>query len=316
MGVRIDFLGLTAFVAIADHGGFGRAAGALNLSQTALSHRLRKIEEDLGAPLLIRSSREVSLTPVGQELLPEARRLLKELHDLYDAARGRAERHGRRLTFACLPTLAGSALPEVLGAFGAAHPGVAVEVLDMPVTRIAEAVRAGAAEFGVTIASAELADLRVRPLVEEDYVLMLPESDPLAARRTVARADLAGRSMVRISSQSRNRQLVDVALGEHRDRMVWHYETQSAVTALRLVAAGAAMTILPRSAASLAPPGVAARPFGDVRLSRTLGVVTRRGVPLSGPADALLEMIEGRFLAGPPSGRAVVTPLAGAAPPG
>ena len=296
--MRIDFLGLTAFVAIADHGSFQRAADALNLSQTALSHRLRKIEEDLGAALLIRSSREVSLTPVGQELLPEARRILKELHDVYEATRGRAERHGRRLAFACLPTLANSVLPEVLAAFGAAHPGVALQLVDIPVVEVAERVRSGAVEFGVTIASAELSDLRVRPLAEEDYLLMMPEAHPLAAQDAVRRADLAGVSMVRINTQSRNRELVDVALGAHRDRMDWHYEVQSAVTALRLVAEGAGLTILPRSAGALAPDGVVARPFGDVRLSRTLGIVTRRGVPLSAPAEELLALIEARLLDG------------------
>ena len=67
--MRIDYLGLEAFVAIAEHGSFQRAADTLQLSQTALSHRLRKIEADLGAPLLIRSPREVSLTRDGQDLL-------------------------------------------------------------------------------------------------------------------------------------------------------------------------------------------------------------------------------------------------------
>ena len=67
--MRVDYLGLEAFVAIAEYGSFQRAARALNLSQAALSHRLRKVEEDLGAALLTRTSREVSLTPTGQGLL-------------------------------------------------------------------------------------------------------------------------------------------------------------------------------------------------------------------------------------------------------
>ena len=80
--MRVDYLGLEAFVAIAEYGSFQRAARALNLSQAALSHRLRKVEEDLGAALLTRTSREVSLTPTGQGLLPDARSLLKSLQDM------------------------------------------------------------------------------------------------------------------------------------------------------------------------------------------------------------------------------------------
>ena len=59
--MRIDFLGLQAFVSIAERGSFLKAAAHLNISQTALSHRIKKLEEDLRATLLIRTTRQVSL---------------------------------------------------------------------------------------------------------------------------------------------------------------------------------------------------------------------------------------------------------------
>ena len=287
-----NYLGLEAFVAIADHGSFKRAADSLNLSQTALSHRLRKIEEDVGAPLLIRSSREVSLTASGHGLLPDARRLMKELQQVYDAVRRESRWTRRRLSFACLPTVANSVLPKVLDAFGRDHPEIAFEIMDVPVARIAELVRSGTAEFGLTIVSAELSDLRVRALLEEEYSLLVPAHHPLAAAGVVTRPDLVGATMVRISTQSKNRQLVDIALGAFCDRMEWRYEVQAGATAMQFVAQGAALTILPNSAISMAPPSLVAVPFGDIRLSRTLGIVTRRAVPLSDSATSLLSVIE------------------------
>ena len=74
MPTRIDYIGLEAFIAIAQLGTFARAADHLNLSQTALSHRIRKLEADIGMRLLLRTTREVSLTEAGQELLPVAPR--------------------------------------------------------------------------------------------------------------------------------------------------------------------------------------------------------------------------------------------------
>ncbi|ETW11527.1 transcriptional regulator [Roseivivax marinus] len=290
--MRIDYLGLVAFVSIADHGSFQRAAESLNLSQAALSHRLRKIEEDLGAPLLARSSREVSLTSTGQGLLPEARRLLSELHGVYESVRAGSQRQRARLTFACLPSVANSVLPEAVAAYGAANPDIAVEIHDIPVAQISERVRSGAAEFGVTIMSVELSDLRLRPLGEEEYRLIVPRSHPLAAAGEVRRSDLVGMRMARISSHSKNRQLVDVGLGEYRDQMIWQYEVQSAATALRIVAEGAALTILPSSAIRLAPPGLVTVPFVDTWLGRTLGIVTRRGVPLTTRATRMMTEIE------------------------
>ena len=282
--MRVDYLGLEAFVAIADYGSFQRAAEALNLSQAALSHRLRKIEEDLGSALLIRSSREVSLTDTGQGLLPEARALLKALHDTYESVRAGAQRQARRLAFACLPSIANAVLPSVLGGASAERPDIAYEVLDIPVDRISGAVRSGAAEFGVTIVSAELSDLRLRPLVEEDYHLFVPQGHVLAGRDHVTLEDIVGVNLARIRSQSKNRQLLDAAFGDMRDRIQWRFEVQNATLALRLVRAG------------VAPMTLVAIPFQGVRLQRTLGIVSRRSVPLSNNASTLLEMIEREML--------------------
>ena len=77
--MRIDFLGLEAFLSIADRGSFHRAAAHLNLSQTALSHRMKKLEDDLGLKLLARTTRQVSLTPAGLELLPKARQIMDDI---------------------------------------------------------------------------------------------------------------------------------------------------------------------------------------------------------------------------------------------
>lgn len=294
--MRVDYLGLEAFVAIADYGSFQRAADALNLSQAALSHRLRKIEEDLGNALLTRSSREVTLTALGQGLLPEARRLLKELQDAYESVRAGAQRQAKRLAFACLPSIANTVLPAVLAQLVAERPEMGFEVLDIPVIRIAEAVRSGKAEFGVTIVSAELSDLRLRPLVEEDYTLFVRRDHPLAQKGHVMLEDIFGVPMARIFSHARNRALLDVAFGAARDQIRWQFEVQNAILAMRLVNAGAAMTILPQSAISMAPPDLVALKFADIRLARTIGVVSRRGVPLSPNATETLARIEAEIL--------------------
>lgn len=295
--MRVDYLGLEAFVSIAERGSFQRAADALNLSQTALSHRIRKIETELGVQLLERNSREVSLTRAGQTLLPQVKTLLQGLHGAYAevAAQGRARR--RRVVFACLPTLANSLLPDVLAAFGKAHPDVSILLSDMPVQHILDAVISGEVEFGVTVVSADTSDCEIRPVYEEPYMLLVPSSHPFADRADVCPADLEGKVMARITSQSKNRQLVDDGLGEHRDRILWRYEVRNAVTAMSLVRAGAAFTILPRVATALAPKGLTALPFRGPGLTRTLGVATRRGVPVGEPAATLLSMIEARLTA-------------------
>jgi DNA-binding transcriptional LysR family regulator len=293
--MRTDYLGLEAFVAIADLGSFHRAADFLNLSQTALSHRVRKLETALGVALFNRTTREVSLTQEAQAMLPEIRRSLQALHDACGAMAETGARRSGRLAFACLPTLSYHYLPHVLRAFSDDYPDIIVRLEDRTVARVYELVQAGDVEFGITIVGAQQWDMEIRAIYTEPYVLYVRQDDPLARQPSVTRADLAGRTFARITTQSSNRQLVDEALEEYRDRYVWRYQVQNAATALSLVSEGAAITILPALMSRLDWKGLVALPFSDVSLSRTLGVVTRRGTTLTAPAQHLIGLLEDRL---------------------
>jgi DNA-binding transcriptional LysR family regulator len=293
--MRTDYLGLEAFVAIAELGSFNRAADYLNLSQAALSHRIRKIETDLGVQLLIRSTRDVLLTKEGQALLPQVRRNLTLLSEAYDGLRKRSRSKQDRLALACLPTIANYYLPAILKQFCEEWPNIAVQLHDQPMGRIYELVQAGEVEFGISIIGAKHWDLDIREIFTEPYVLLVCRDHPLARQKTVTRADLAGQPFVRINTQSTNRQLVHDALGEHRETIVWRYEVQNAAMAMSLVAEGAALTVLPALTANLQRHRLVALRFSDVDISRTLGVATRRGWPLSRQAERLLTMIARRL---------------------
>lgn len=293
--MRTDYLGLEAFVAIADLGSFHRAASFLNLSQTALSHRIRKLEADLGTELFIRTTREVSLTKEAQAVLPEIRRSLARLGASYTELSDFGRLRASRLSFACLPTVSYNYLPPVLREFSEHHPDIVVRLEDRTVSRVYEMVQAGEVDFGISIVGARQWDLDIRAIHSEPYVLYVRADDPLAGRGSVSREDLVGRVFVQINTQTSNRQLVDETLGEWRNRYVWRYLVQNAAMALSLVAEGAAITILPSLMTNLAWHGLVALPFHDVELTRTLGVVTRRGATLSAPAQHLLALLESKL---------------------
>ncbi|MFP3248508.1 MAG: LysR family transcriptional regulator, partial [Paraburkholderia sp.] len=71
--MKIDTLGVQAFIAIADRGSFQSAANALHVTQTAITQRLRKLEDFLGVTLIERTTRSIALTPTGRDFLPQAR---------------------------------------------------------------------------------------------------------------------------------------------------------------------------------------------------------------------------------------------------
>ena len=162
MPTRIDYIGIEAFVAIAQLGNFVRASAHLNLSQAALSHRIRKLEDDIGTRLLLRTTREVSLTEAGQEFLPIARRNLEALSTAYSAVQTKARAQQQTLTFACLPTIAHFYLPRVLEAFAISHPYISIRLQEQPADRVRELVISGEAEFGVILTGVQRWDLEFK----------------------------------------------------------------------------------------------------------------------------------------------------------
>lgn len=293
--MRIDFLGVEAFLAIAERGGFQRAATHLNLSQTALSHRIRKLEADLGVKLFTRSTREVSLTPAGAELLPRARGMLEDLTRSYESLRAKGRERQERVAIGCLPTIATVRLPAVLGEFARAVPDVTVRIHDNSAKEIGELVESGQAEFGITVLSAGRWDLEMKPLMKERYVLLCPSDHPLASRESVEWRDFEGQPLVRISPQTANRAIIDEALGSRREFMQWRFEVQHIATAVRLVTARVGLTVVPNLAVDDTIPGLKALPIRNPSVSRTLGVVLRRGYPLSAPAEILLDVVQRHF---------------------
>lgn len=294
--MRVDYLGLEGFVAVAELGSFSRAAQKLNLTQTALSHRVRKLEQDLGQQLLMRSARHVSLTQTGMSMLPQVRAQLEALAGLYGDVRQRGIDTRARLSFACLPTLSSFYLPDILRQFAQDCPTVRLQLLDLTAEQVRQCVHDGEAEFGITIAAASPWDMAVEYLCTEPYVLLVPATHPLARKDSATRDDLLSLPIVRIRTQSTNRRLIEDALGEYSKQIDWRFEVQFASTAMSMVAAGIGATVLPRLTMRQGLPGVVGLPFSDVDLSRDIVAVQRRGVPLSSAAARLSQMIRDRLL--------------------
>lgn len=290
--MRVDVLGLQAFVSIAERGSFHAAASHLNLSQTALSHRIRKLEESLGTTLLLRTTRQVSLTPAGSALLPRARKIFEELGAAIDEARVDAADAEEEVAVGCLPTIAVHCMPSVIAEFARGYPAVRVRVHDNSASEIADKVQSGQAEFGVTIVAANRWDLELKPVVKEPFVLVSHRSMPLARSESLTWAQLQGLPLVRISAETGNRVLIDDALGARREALTWRYEVQRVITAVSLVRSAIGYAIVPQLALDSVDAGeLVAIPLRSPSISRTLGIVTRKNMLLRPAARDLLALV-------------------------
>jgi LysR family glycine cleavage system transcriptional activator len=127
MSARLPSLnGLRAFEAAARHLSFTQAASELNVTQTAISHQIKRLEQELGVRLFIRQNRALTLTPEASEYLPGVRAAFNDLRLATDRLLRRED--GHVLTVSTLASLAAKWLLPRLSAFQEAHPGIDVRI--------------------------------------------------------------------------------------------------------------------------------------------------------------------------------------------
>jgi DNA-binding transcriptional LysR family regulator len=227
---------LRSFIAVADCGGFHRAAEQLNLTQSTVSQQIKRLELEIKRPLFRRTTRTVALTDDGEMLLGDARRLLQ----LEEAARHRltAPRLSGTVRLGANEEVASGSLPSALGRFASLHPDVKLEVQIGVSSEMIEQLDAG--RLDVVFAKRPLGSSRGRLVWREPLVWAASESFDLVPGAALPLA------LYREHSVSRDAALTALRASE----LVWQIVyTSPSLTGVRAAAlAGLAITPLPASA--------------------------------------------------------------------
>jgi len=290
--MQCELQDIRSFVKIAEVGSFHEAADQLHISQPALTRRIKKLEEGLGTALLDRTTRRVSLTSVGRDFLPKARRLLADFEDSILNIRELAERQVGQVTLASIPTAAFYFLPTVIRLYNEKYPQIRIRLLDLSANEGLEAVLRGEADFGINMMSGQHPDIEFLSLVKEPFVLACRRDHPLATRASVTWSELSDYRLIGVGRLSGNRMLLDHALAGLSWRPKWFYEVQHLSTSLGLVEAGLGVSAMPSLAMPSADhPTLVSVPLVEPVVDRTLGLVTRRGASLSPAAEKFVAML-------------------------
>jgi len=290
--MNFDLSDLRAFLAVADLASFRAASEMLHLSQSALSRRVEKLEDALGVRLFERTTRKVELTTVGRAFVNRARNVLNELESALLGIQDVAERLSGEVTLACVPSAVGYFLPSVIDAYHQRYPGIRIRVIDESSSDVLLAVTRGEAHFGVTYIGGQEADIDFRPLMEEAFVVACPATHALAKRKSVAWRDLGEHGYLALAQGSGNRFLIDQALAQSQSRPRWFCELNHVPALVSMVAAGLGVGVVPRMA--LPPDGdksLCAVALIEPRVSRTLGLISRRGKALPAAAQLLYDLL-------------------------
>ena len=290
--MKIDTLGVQAFIAIADHGGFRKAAEALHITQTALTRRLQNLESSLGVKMVERTTRSVALTSIGRDFLPRARRLLDDLSASLVEIRETGKAQRGDVSIACVPTVGIQYLPRVIQEYSARHPNNRIKIFDHASSGVADAVLRREAEFGINIGGSHHPELVSIPVLQDRFVLICRDDHPLAKRRSLTWKQLEPFPLIFAGDVSGNRPLLAQALEGRNLALQSFYEVQRSSTAVGLVAEGVGAAVVPSLAIQKgAYPRIRTIPLTDPVVSRKLVLVSRKTAHLSPAAQALYDLI-------------------------
>jgi DNA-binding transcriptional LysR family regulator len=290
--MNFELLDLRAFLAVLETGSFHKAADVLNLSQPALSRRIKALEQTIGSPLLERTTRRVAPTAVGRQLQPLLLRIIDELETSMLSMRETGNRQSGQVTIACVPTAAFYFLPQVIRRFNRQYPLIRLRIHDLSAGEGLESVARGETEFGINMLGVSEPDLLFTPLMEDPFVLACRKDHPLAKRRSLKWTELVGYPLIGVSRNSGNRMILDNALAASKIGLNWFYEVNHLSTSLGLVEAGLGISVLPRLATPQSKhPLIVSIPIKEPVVSRTIGIVERRSGRLSPAATRFRDML-------------------------
>ncbi|WP_312242331.1 LysR family transcriptional regulator [Pantoea sp.] len=282
---------LKIFVAVARHGGFSQAGQAIGLSQSAVSHSIKELEAEMGVRLLDRTTREVILTEAGQQLASRMERLLEELNTTLLDIRSFGEQRSGTVRVAASQTISAHLMPQCLAASQQSYPEIKIILHDRVQQWVLQSVRNGEVDFGIVIGPLADADFDNQPILDEPFLLLCRNDDPLAEVKAPQWRMLDGRTMVLQDYASGSRLLIDAAFRQQEIKVNIVQEIGHPATLFPMVEAGIGISILP----ALALPLPAGRPLRVRRLhpevNRSLTLIKRKNRSLTPAAEAIWQEV-------------------------
>jgi DNA-binding transcriptional LysR family regulator len=280
---------LRYFLAVVEEGSVTRAAERLRVAQPSLSQALRAFESELGVQLFDRVGRGLKLSTAGAALIGPARRVLRSIDEARNAITGVLELRTGTLEMATLATLAVDPMAGLIGRYRARYPGVEVRVIEPEsADHVSALVRDGACELGAAHLPLPRDQLIAHPLGKQELQFVLPPHTP-ANQRPLGARELARTPLVVSPPGTSTRMLLEQALAAVGVTPQIAVQTAAREAIVPLVLAGAGAALLPEPLASEARRRGATVRSARPRITRTVGLIHRRG-PLSAAGSAFLAL--------------------------
>ena len=290
----MDLTQLEMFVATAEARGVQRAAERVFRTQPAVSMALRKLEEELGAPLFDRSNRGAYvLTPTGELLYASAKRLLSlrdetlvQIRELHSVERG-------RVRIGANESAGNYLLPRLIGNFRKKYPYIRIDVLRQNTTQLIQDLRGNSVDLALISFMPEEKDIEAFPVMEDELILIASANHPLTRRSDIHVNDLGAESFIAHTVASRSRHRVIEAFRTSETPLNITMEVAMIETIKKLVAMNLGIAFVPEMCVhdELARKELVRIPLHGFEYRRTFWIARRRTESLSHAAKAFMDVV-------------------------
>jgi LysR family transcriptional regulator, hydrogen peroxide-inducible genes activator len=290
---------LRYIVAVARERHFGRAAQACFVSQPTLSVGIKKIEEELGITIFERGSGEITLTPVGEQIVAQAARTLDEAATIKNIARESGDPLSYPLRLGAIYTIGPYLLPRILPLMRELAPDMQLIIQESYTASLREQLKQGKLDVAILSLPFEEPAMVVQPLYDEPFQIAMPAGHAWEKRSAIPPEDLGKEPVLLLGAGNCFRDQVlqvcpDLARSTSASGMQQTLEGSSLETIRYMVASGVGMTILPCTAANPSREEnsmLLFRPFTEPTPKRRVALAYRKSFTRPQAVEALRQAI-------------------------
>jgi len=265
---------LEYLVALSDHLHFGKAAEACFVSQPALSMQIKKLEETLGTTLLERTNKSVLFTDIGIAITERARDILNQIEEMQDLAKLAKDPHAGELKIGIIPTLAPYLLPLIIPSLSKKFPKISFYLIEEQTAALIDKLKIGRLDAAFLALPVIDSSLTSSLLFEEEFLLAVPSTHPLANRKSIKQNDLDNQNIMLLEEGHCMRGQTLTFCHKMNASETQNFRATSLETLRHMVAAGNGITLIPKLAHHRSD-SISYIPFSSPKPTRTIGLFWR-----------------------------------------
>ena len=286
MKLTID--NISAFVNLVHFGNYQNAAASLRVTQPALTRRIQRLEEALGAKLIDRRYRGVSLTALGTNYLPIAMRMVNDFNRSNQQTEDLVLARTGTVKVSMNMTMATTVLPNILNVFSELHPQVSVQITEDSGPNVVEKVFSGEVEFGIAPLTTSVEEINFEKCYTDPFMLVAHKDHELQIQTVINWQCLSKHNFIKMRPESGTRRLLEKGLDDLGVYLSGKYEVGHLPALLSLVGHNLGISAVPYlSSTAIGDLPIVSRKINGPTISRSIGILTSQDSSLSAAALAL-----------------------------